>query len=394
MQKKILFIAGGPWQKPFVKFLKNKGYYIAIVNPVETDTTSIADFHIKCDINNLIFIEKFIKKIKPNFITSDQSDVSTSIVSLLSNRHDLPSNSIESIDKLTNKLSIYKFSEKLKIKTPKTEIVNSVNDIKNFFLSCKTPIVIKPIDSTNSRGFKKIENFNEINEYTYEHTKKFSKTKQVLAQKFIKGKMITLDGICSNFKHKTLVGGSKKKYFKPGINQDITYPINLEDKFYKKITDINDLYIEKSGMKFGLTHSEYIICDEEFYLIEIGGRGGGAGITDKIIPYVSGINTYDILHQSLIGNDIDVKNLTLSKNYAILKYYTKNDLKNFKKTNKNLIMKINGVADFQLNFKRKQFISDIEDCRHSLAIYLGKTKKELNDTILNAESILIPVKRM
>ena len=71
MKEKIIFIAGGPWQKPFVQYLKDKGHFIAIVNPVATNTTLLADIHIKCDISDLNTIEKYVKKLNPMFITSD-----------------------------------------------------------------------------------------------------------------------------------------------------------------------------------------------------------------------------------------------------------------------------------------------------------------------------------
>lgn len=43
---KILFIAGGLWQKAFVSFLKEKGHTVAIVNPVKNATTALADEHL------------------------------------------------------------------------------------------------------------------------------------------------------------------------------------------------------------------------------------------------------------------------------------------------------------------------------------------------------------
>ena len=391
MNNKIIFIAGGPWQKPFVQYLKQKGHFIAIVNPVETETTNLADIHIKCDINNLSYIDEYIKKLNPIFITSDQSDVSTYTVSLLSNRWGLPCNSMETIDKLTNKFSIYNFAKKLKIKVPDTILVSSIDDIKSFFLSTNKPIVIKPIDSTNSRGFKKFETISEITDNAYRSTKVFSKTAQVMAQTFIEGQMITLDGICSNNKHKTIVGAVKKNYFKPGINQDITYPIDLDDDFYKDIVKSNDNYIHESQMKFGLTHSEYIICDKDFYLIEIGGRGGGAGITDKIVPWVSGINVYDILYESLIGKNINLESIKPKKNCATLKYYKKNEIKKLNTDDIKKIYSIIGLADFQYNFKNKQFVSDPHDCRDSLAIYLAYSEDEIKSVISKAESVLLPI---
>lgn len=392
MQNKVLFIAGGPWQKPFVEYLKNKNNYVAVVNPIETNTTNVADLHIKCDINNISEIENYIKKLNPNFITSDQSDVSTYIVNLLSNRYNLPCNSMESTDKLTNKFSIYQFAKSININVPDTEFVSSVDDIKNFWYAQKSSIVIKPIDSTNSRGFRKIDNINDINECVYQKTKSFSKTNKIIAQKFIEGRMITLDGICSNYKHKTLAGGIKNKYFKPGINQDVTYSLDIKHPFYQKIIETNDLYVEKSGMKFGLTHSEYIITkDNNFYLIEIGGRGGGAGITNKIVPWVSGVNLYDVLYDSILGYEVDLNKIETATNHALLKYYTSTELVNINENKIQKVLKLKGVADFQYNFKNKQFVSDAEDCRQSLGIYIAKTQDELKNVTTNVESILFSV---
>ena len=388
MKEKILFIAGGPWQKPFVEYLKNKNHYIYIVNPKKTPTTDIADYHIKCDINDLQVIDNYIEKIKPSFITSDQSDVATLTVSLLSKKWNLPCNDIFSIEKLTNKYSIFKFAKEININVPETELVNSTKDIENFSNKVKFPIIIKPIDSTNSRGFCKINKHQDINYDLFEYTKQFSKNKQVIAQKFINGYMITLDGICSNNKHKTIVGGMKKSYYKPGINTNIEYPLNLKDILYEKIIKKNDEYVEKSGMKFGLTHSEYIIENDKFYLIEIGARGGGAGITDKIIPWVSGINVYDIVYSSIKGNKINVKELNVKEKYALLKYYQESEVLNFTTEKENEIKKIKGVADFQFNFLSKQFVSDIQDCRHSLGIYLANDNNELKEITNKIEKIL------
>ena len=388
MKEKILFIAGGPWQKPFVEYLKNKNHYIYIVNPKKTPTTDIADYHIKCDINDLQVIDNYIEKIKPSFITSDQSDVATLTVSLLSKKWNLPCNDIYSIEKLTNKYLIYEFAKEININVPETELVNSTKDIENFSNKVKFPIIIKPIDSTNSRGFRKLNKHEDVNDELFQHTKQFSKNKQVIAQKFINGYMITLDGICSNSKHKTIVGGMKKSYYKPGINTNIEYPLNLENVLYKKIIKTNDEYVEKSGMEFGLTHSEYIVENDNFYLIEIGARGGGAGITDKIIPWVSGLNVYDIVYSSIKGNKLDVKELNIKEKYALLKYYEESEVLNFTIKKENEIKKIKGVADFQFNFLSKQFISDTQDCRHSLGIYLANCNNELKEITDKVEKIL------
>ena len=47
----------------------------------------------------------------------------------------------------------------------------------------------------------------------------------------------------------------------------------------------------KMGLPFGLTHAEYKYMNGEFYLIEIGARGGGTKISSDIVPYMSGVDS-------------------------------------------------------------------------------------------------------
>lgn len=385
---KVIFIAGGSWQKPFVKYLKEKGNFVAVVNPIPTETTSIADLHICADVNDLDKINGAIKELSPSFVTSDQSDISTLIVATLSEKWGLPGNTISVIDKLTNKFSIYQLAKKIGISVPATTIVNQIFDIHNFAQEFGFPIVIKPTDATNSRGFCKINSYKEITEDVLKKSLSFSKSKQVIVQQFIDGFMITLEGVCSGGKHKTIASSRKNNFFKPGINSDVKYPSYLNTNLFNKIVADNDRYVESTGMKFGLTHSEYIVNENLYHLIEIGGRGGGAGIADKIVPWVSGIDTYGILYKSLIGDTIDVKTLSPLQRPAFLKYYREQDVVNCNEEKIKNITSIPGVVDFQYNFIGQQYVKDNNDIRHSMGIYVAESEKEIEQILKNVEKIL------
>jgi hypothetical protein len=385
---KIVFIAGGPWQKPFVQYLKNKGLYVAIVNPVETPTTALADYHIKADINNLTEINKHIERLNPIFITSDQSDVSTRTVAVLSDKWGLPCNSKQIIDKFTNKQLMNQFAQSLGINAPLTAVAKKVEDVRQFAEAHGFPISIKPADSTNSRGFRRLESHEEITEEVFESTIRFSKAEEVVVQTFIIGDMIMVDGICSGGKHRTISSSRKSVYFKPGIASVVEYSAEVPQLLLDQIVAANDLYVESAGMKFGLTHSEYIVNGDDYWLIEIGGRGGGAGITDKIVPWVSGVGVYDVLYGSLMGDVIDVGSVDVLRRPALLKYYREADVANCTEETVESIMNIPGVADFQLNFIGKQYVSDDSDERHSLGIYLADTHEEISKTEAKVREIV------
>lgn len=372
MSNTVVFVAGGAWQKPFVAYLKSKGHTVAIVNPANTSTTAIADFHIVADVNDIDTINKHIEKLQPICITSDQSDISTMAVARLNERWKLPSNSVETVQKLTNKYMMYMFGKLIGMPVPATDLVSSPRDIMDFAHWHGFPIIVKPTDATMSRGFRRIDKPEEITDEVLANALKFSKSKTVIVQEFIPGDMVTLEGVCSGGRHRTVATSIKDGFFKPGINTGVRYP--WHSPLAEQIVEANDRYVEGAGMKFGLTHSEYIINEKGFWLIEIGGRGGGAGIADKIVPWVSGVDTYEIFYQSLMGKVIPVRELNIRQRPALLKYYSESEVAGCDEEKAARILDIPGVTAFHYNFIGKQYVSDCYDSRHTMGIYLSDTE--------------------
>ena len=368
----VLFIAGGLWQKPFVQYLKDRGHRVAVVNPVETETTRIADVHLIEDVRNvedIIELVELADKV-PDFVTSDQSDISTMVVSVLSSHWGLPGNYPSVIDKFTNKYSMYEFGSDIGVSVPTSALVEDFIDVAKFGRTHGYPIIIKPIDSTMSRGFRKFESAHHVTHEFFEESLSFSRLGHVIVQKFMPGDMVTLEGVCSGGKHKTLATSRKNEYFKAGITSGVRYPSSIDSELLDKIIAENDRYVEEAGLRFGLTHSEFIINGDDFCLLEIGARGGGAGITDKIVPWVSGVESYGILEASLRGQETDVKSLIPLKRHALLKYYQKQDPVNRMDFTKE-VMEIEGVAEYRHNFVGKQYAADENDTRYTMGIYLS-----------------------
>lgn len=380
MQDVVVFIAGGTWQRPLISYLKDKGHYVAVVNPVVTTTTRLADLHIEADVNDLATINSHLERLKPRFITSDQSDISVRTVASLSTHWGLPGNGLTVTNRFCDKHVCYRFATEVGVPVPKTRLAESAGHVREFAELHGRPVIIKPTDATMSRGVRKFESPDDVTDEAYLQSRSFSKSGRVIVQEFVEGDMVTMEGVCSGHKHRTLATSKKDGYFRPGINTGVRYPSSVPAETLDKLVRANDAYVEASGLKFGLTHSEYIIDGDNFWLIEIGCRGGGAGITDKITPWVSGVNVYDILYASLCGEAVPVKELTVMKRPALLKYYRKEDVPNCDHDRAAEIRRLKGVADFQYDFIGQQYVSDSNDIRHSMAIYLGETEDDVTET--------------
>ena len=63
------------------------------------------------------------------------------------------------------------------------------------------------------------------------------------------------------------------------------------------------MFVDKSGLKYGLTHAEYKYEDGKFWLIEIGARGGGNYIGSTIVPLMSGVDNYEYIINKTLGRE-------------------------------------------------------------------------------------------
>src|SRR5581483_11763280 len=248
----VVVLPGGSWQKGIVKFLQGKGHKVHVVNPISNQTTKSADGHIVADVEDLDKMLIEIKKLNPVFIVSDQSDIATFIVAVLNQRMGLPGNDPKVVETFRDKAVMQQFASKIGMKTPVSTVVRSFADLEGFSKNQPFPIVIKPVDATNSRGFRKALSTNEL-KYCYKESIKYSRSKTLIAQEFVKGTtQITLDGACSNSFHCTLAASIKGPYFKPGLTSFVKYPCNIDKILLAKIIEVNNNFVTRTGLNFGL----------------------------------------------------------------------------------------------------------------------------------------------
>lgn len=381
-QGKVLVIAGGQWQVPLIKFLVEKGYYVIVVDPYDTSAgVKLANHHIKADVRDSKTILQFVQDIKLDFIVTDQSDISVETVAFLNEHLNLPGNSLSVVELFSNKFMSRNYAQSIHIPIPKFLTVKNVDDINSFCKENGFPVILKPVDSQSSRGIHKLtggefENLPSLlNDTLKAGTKEYA-----LIEQFVDGVEVTVEGFCSNYKHKSLAYSSKK-HFRTGIASSLEYPADIPDDLMEKVMQANDNYVAQSGLNFGITHAEYIINVQtgEFWLIEIACRGGGTLISSDIAKWVSGIDLYENLLKCLKGEKVDVEFFKPLNRSAILYFFefpggqvkAINGLEDAKSCE--------GVLELQLFFQPGTFLKDASDdrSRQGFVILFADSKNEL-----------------
>jgi biotin carboxylase len=391
MKRYIVFLAGGRWQEPWITYLKDRGHSIILVDPNENAVCrQHCDIYLKADVKNVEAIKQFIQHngYTVEFFTSDQTDVSTLPVAELSEYFGTTGNSVQAVQRFTNKYLSREFvgdfygTEHL----PLFRQVRTSAEISEFMEQVAGTCILKPVDAQSSRGIFILNEYHSSSEIDAAITEALHYTKHhyLIIEEFVEGTEITIEGIITPDGHQILAA-SRKKHFRTGIASDLEYPLEISTDIWGKISNFHNALVNSTGLKMGITHSEYIVDlkNRRFYLIEMACRGGGSLIPSHLVPWVSGVNLYDLLYAQLTGGnapEIDVARL-MNKKAATLHFFEFPSGLVKKVSGLAEARKLEGVLSIDLEFDAGDVIYPANDdrSRQGFAILLADTIAEIEE---------------
>ncbi len=304
---KIMVLPGTEWQVPLIERIKECGHEVYIVNPVRNlGVYELADHNFDSDIFAIGDIEQYARKHSIDAVISDECDIAMPVVSEIGRRLNLNTLSCEAASLFTDKFLMREFCKMHGLKSVEYKLCRTVADAIAFIRELGKPIIIKPLDSNASHGVFRADNEEDVLAH-FEESMSFSRVeKAVLAERYITGTEFTIDGIKTPHEHFTLAI-SEKKHFKHNINiaNELLFTHSSDQFDYEKLKATNDAFVLNSPLLYGFTHAEYKYEDGEFYLIEIGARGGGNMISSLITQHMSGYDSYKYLIDCSLGKVTD-----------------------------------------------------------------------------------------
>ena len=392
---KVLVLPGSKWQLPLVKKIKEMGHWLCVVSPEQNPPCAeLADDFFRSDIFAVDAIEKHAREHCVDAVVSDECDIAMPVVAELGSRLKLKTMSNETAALFTDKFLMREFCIKHGLKSPEYRLCKNVEEAVDFLKNLGKPIIIKPLDSNASHGVFKAETEADVRNH-FEEALSFSRVeKAVLAERFIEGTEFTVDGIKTPENHYTLAI-SEKKHFKHNINiANELYFTHTNPRFdYEKLKAANDAFVKFSPLEYGFTHAEYKCEDGEFYLIEIGARGGGNMISSVITQFMSGYDTYKYLIEGATGN-VRNKDFTIpethKKRASILKFFKTPDGGGRVADIRGLDYLESGpdIKEYKLNFGIGDVIEDAKNdsARIGFFIACSETRERLDKVVDSVEN--------
>lgn len=306
--KKILMLGGSMQQIPAIVQAKEKGLYTITCDylPENPGHKYSDEFHNVSTTDKEAVLE-LARKLDIDGIVAYASDPAAPTAAYVAQELGLPGNPYESVEILTQKDLFRDFLQKNGFNTPKacgyTTYEQALADIDGF----KFPVMVKPVDSSGSKGVVKIENKSELNA-AVDEALSYSRSKRIVVEEFIekKGYQISGDGfsvdgklVFTSYGNELYSGKGTREYVALGE----FWPSLISDELKKKVDDELQKLIKALGMKTCAYNIEVILDkNDDVYILELGPRNGGSYIP-QLIKYATGVDLIDYTLRAAVGED-------------------------------------------------------------------------------------------
>ncbi|KGR86512.1 ATP-grasp domain-containing protein [Lysinibacillus odysseyi] len=354
--KKLLVLSGDSYHVPFIKKAKEMGCYVITCDFFEHNPGhQFAD-----EYHNVSYMDKeavlaLAKTLEIDGIICFAADEAATTVAYVAERMGLPSHPYQSIEIINRKDLFRAFLKKHHFQVPKAKSYTSIEKAQAEFHLFKMPVMIKPVDSSGSRGISKIDSV-EFLPQKIEYALQHSKVKRFLIEEYIEkqgyqvgGDGFSVDGelVFRYFSNNHLSNTPLNPFVPLGGSWPSILPAHLQNKIHDEIQRLLNLLQMRTG---AYNFDIRIDQEENVYFIEMGARNGG-NLIPRITNYATGFDLIEYSIKAAIGEDC--RDVSMAQSQGYWSCYTINSQKSgiFKGLEMNEEFMKRNVVEYELFVK-------------------------------------------
>ena len=309
--KKILLLGGSAQQVIAIETARQLGYYTVLCDFLpDNPGQHVADKFYLVSTTDKEAVLDVAKKEAVDGVLAYASDPAAPTAAYVAEKLGLPGNPYASVELLCNKDAFRRFLAEHGFCTPKAkgygDLQAAFSDIqKNCF---QFPIIVKPVDSSGSKGVSRIDTPQEARE-KLEYAMSFSRGKRIIVEEFVEkfGYQIAGDGLSVDGKLVFRYFANdhfNPKCVNPFVPISASFPYNMPEAVQDKIHAEIQRLLTLLGMKT-CTYNFDLRIDKDYnvYLMEVAPRDGGNYIP-QIIKYATGVDLVEYSVKAAMGEKI------------------------------------------------------------------------------------------
>lgn len=185
------------------------------------------------------------------------------------------------------------------VPVPKFFGVASINEFRTAVESIDGPFMVKPADSSGSRGILKVDDRENLDS-AYEYTKHFSHNGIVVVEECMVGPEVSVETLAIDGEVHVIQITDKITTGSPHfVEMGHTQPTRLDCA--EEIKKVAIAANKAVGIKNGPSHTEIIVTKDGPKIVEIGARLGGDCITTHLVPLSTGVNMVEACIKIALG---------------------------------------------------------------------------------------------
>lgn len=393
MQKRILFLGGSKFQIPPIKYAKAQGHYVITCDYLpENPGHKFADEYHNISTTDNNGVLELAKKLNVDGIVAYASDPAAPTQAYVANKLNLPSNPYESVQILARKDLFRDFLEKHNFLVPKSKSFYDLQEAKEWLEELTFPIIVKPVDSSGSKGVTKVENKNDITK-AFEYALTFSREKKIVLEEFFvrDGYQVAGDGFVVNGKlaFRCWANEHFDKLCNPLVPIGESFPSIMNKYTLEQCHKETQRLLDLLGIKMGALNFDFHYNKNgDFSFLELGPRNGG-NLIPEVIKYSTGVDLIKYTVNSALG--LDCSELKMEDTQGFYSSYMLHSLTDgiVKDIWYSDEIKLN-IVEEMIDIKIGEKVSRFNGSNHTLGTMIMKfeTKDEMLEKMDNMEKYL------
>lgn len=316
--KKVIILGASFLQVPIIQTAKKLGFYtiVADMNPNAEGFEFADKKYVVSTIDTEALVE-VVKVEKPDGIVTAATDMPMRAISNIGEKFNLNTISYDTALKATDKFKMREALSKNGVPIPKYYLVNNKNDYETALDSIKGKKIVKPVDSSGSRGIFLLENNNDIAS-AYEHAMENSRTNTILVEEYMEGDEVSVETMTVEGETYVLSITDKITTGAPHfIEHAHKIQSNKNEEIKSQITQVAIQANKALSIKTGPSHTEIMVTSEGPKIVEIGARLGGDFITSHLVKYATGIDVLEAYLKQSVNEPLNSLEDKLHKGCAV-----------------------------------------------------------------------------
>ncbi len=309
--KKILLLGGSAQQVVAIETAKQIGYYTVLCDYLPDNPGQYAaDKFYLVSTTDKEAVLSVAESEHIDGVLAYASDPAAPTAAYVAEKMGLPGNPYKSVEILCNKDKYRKFLADNGFCSPVAKGYNKVSSAYRDIVSglYKLPIIVKPVDSSGSKGVYIIRGIDDAEE-KLNLSMEFSRGKRIIVEEYVEkyGYQVAGDGLSVDGKlvFKCFANVHfNSKCVNPFVPIAASFPYNMPEWVQNKIHDEIQRLITLLNMETS-TYNFDIRIDKEYnvYLMEVAPRDGGNYIP-QIIKYATGVDLVECSVKAAMGEEI------------------------------------------------------------------------------------------